>query len=801
MAASSTSLTLLLLLDAFRPDYLQWTPFIRSLAGQSATGTLRECFGFLPRAAYFGGLNAEQSGFTNMYCFDPENSIFSSARALGGIRVSSQELSEKFRCFVEEKARERLSSFAKSYATSVQIPLDYLPYFDLVEKRAPWDKQAGFESLFALLDKEGIAWHQVSWPESNRLADASDKEIIRHVLQTLKPEHRFAYVHLQELDGTGHVYGPNSTELQAKLVQTDGLCRELIESARKKYGAVNVVLFGDHGMVNVTRTLDLTSVIAGMGLRFGSDFGYFLDSTMVRFWFYHQGAEQTVRAAFKNISGGRLLDAAEMKHFGIAGCDRRNGELYFLADPGALLFPNFFQGDGEPIKGMHGYDPDCADNLGIFVLHRASQPDLGGRNLGNVNPDQIFELLKQLIGLPGVGSELSLTSQPTTVKNRFTPQSNPAAEATIQQHLDTIIKAVGQRIGAFEAIVLTGSFGRGEGGVYQDDSGTWRPVNDYDIFVVSQKNCGSELKELSETLVKELGLDYLDLGWTDGKWSNCPLTVANYDLKYGSQVIAGDATILNRLQAYASADLPMYEAAKLLLNRTAGLLTGLRGDMFGGGTLDADQRRYLSNQIAKAQMALGDSYLIRWGGYDASYRKRCERFAALAPGAGLANEVMGQVVQGYQFKLKPDYSIYTNPLETINRLRPHLEVSVIATVNQMSAGKTTDLAGAMSLYLATMSEDRGWVQSDNAFFSNQPALQNLLQAPPAATISVRHLVYSALPRLLAAAFATTGADELLEATRRVLSAQLKLPETKGTHPTAWESLRATTVTAWFAVHH
>ena len=82
MPAPSSSLTLLLLLDAFRPDYLRHTPYIRSLAHSGATGALRECFGFLPRAAYFGGLNAEQFGFTNMYCFDPENSIFSSARAV-----------------------------------------------------------------------------------------------------------------------------------------------------------------------------------------------------------------------------------------------------------------------------------------------------------------------------------------------------------------------------------------------------------------------------------------------------------------------------------------------------------------------------------------------------------------------------------------------------------------------------------------------------------------------------------------------------------------------------------------------
>ena len=806
MPAPSSSLTLLLLLDAFRPDYLRHTPYLRSLAQSGATGALRECFGFLPRAAYFGGLNAEQFGFTNMYCFDPENSVFSSARAVvTPAAPGTPESQEPLRRFVETKARERLPGFAKQYATAAQIPLACLPYFDLVEKRAPWDKRVGFESLFALLDQQGIAWLQSSWPETNRLPDPSDAGIVGHVLQSLRPEHRFAYVHLQELDGTGHAHGPNSSELQARLARTDDLCRQLIESARQNYAAVNLVLFGDHGMVNVTRTLDLTGVLADLKLRFGSDYAYFLDSTMVRLWFYHHRAEQIVREAFQSVSGGRLLSAADLKHFGIAGCDRRNGELIFLADPGVLLFPNFFQGDGTPIKGMHGYDPDCADNLGVFLLHRAGQTGLAGQQLGRVNPHQIFPLLKELIGLPHaapVPTLASLATQAPKTVGRFTPQSDPAAEQTVQQHLDTIVAAVRQRVGPFEAVVLTGSFGRGEGGVYQDDSGRWRPVNDYDIFVVSPRDSSPELKPLSESLAKELGLDYLDLGWTDGQWGQWSPTVANYDLKYGSQVIAGDTQILDRLPNYAAADLPVYEAVKLLLNRTAGLLTGLRGEMLGGTALSADQHRYLSNQIAKAQMALGDSYLIHWGGYDASYRLRRERFAALAPGAGLSGDIASQVTQGYDFKLHPDYSIYADPLAVIRRLRTHLEAAVVTNINRLCHGVTShDLPDAMQRYLATMSEDAGRVVADNAYFLSQPGFRNLLHAPAPTPVSLRHLVYSALPQLLATAFADGGAGESLEVSHRLLATHFQLPQSSGTHPEAWENLRGTTVAAWFAVHH
>lgn len=799
-SAMGERLTLLLFVDALRPDYVERTQFLKSLAADSGTGQLRERFGFVQHPAYFGGI--PDFPFTNQYCFDPDRSPFQMARALPDPAGQPQESDSDLRQFLDRKAKERLTSYAACYVNSMAAPMAALPFFSVVEQYAPWDSRVGYHSLFHDLDQNGLPWFQCSWPASNRLPDHSDAGIVRHTLASLKPEHRFAFVHLQELDGTGHQFGPNSARLQKQLAHSDALCQQLIGSLRARYHQLDIVLFGDHGMVNVTRTVDVTKAVAATGLKVGIDYVAFLDSTMVRFWFFHTRARRVVTEVLAGLPGGKILDAAALEHYGLTQCDPRNGELVYLADAGVLVFPNFFQAEGEPIKGMHGYDPDSPDNLGFFLCHSSEGKHLHGQNVGKVDAWKLRPLLSRLLGLPLAATEsFPLSAAPIQQRGRFTPQSKPAAQLVVQKHMETIVAAIHKRVGPVEAIVLTGSFGRGEGGVYQDDSGAWRPVNDYDIFVVSPKNCSAELKDLGESLVKELGLDYLDLGWTDGQWKHRPLTVANYDLKYGSQVIAGDVAILNRLPAYASAELPIYEAAKLLLNRTAGLLTGLRGDMLGAGTLSADQRRYLSNQIAKAQMALGDSYLIRWGGYDASYRLRRERFAALAPGAGLSLEMTEQVIQGYGFKLNPDYSVYAHPLETIRQLRPHLERAVIEIVNQMADGKTEDLAGAMALYLATMSEDPGWVQSDNAFFLSQPSFRNLLQTSATANVSLRHVVYSALPELLAAAFAASGAEGLLESTRRMLATHFHLPEKATAHPVAWEGLRATTVTAWFAVHH
>ena len=46
-----------------------------------------------------------------------------------------------------------------------------------------------------------------------------------------------------------------------------------------------------------------------------------------------------------------MLGEEDLANYGIAGCDSRNAEMIFLADPGVLIFPNFFQARGDPIKG------------------------------------------------------------------------------------------------------------------------------------------------------------------------------------------------------------------------------------------------------------------------------------------------------------------------------------------------------------------------------------------------------------------------------------------------------------------
>ena len=775
--------TLMLLLDAFRPDYFVRTRFLRGLAGRSATGQLRECFGFVPRAAYFGGLSAEQFGFTNMFCYDPAHSPFRAAKSFAG------RSPDEARTALNDAARKALPAYAAQYVSSFQIPLDQAAQFDVVEKRAPWDKQVGFRSLFHVLDERGIAWHQCAWPDTNQLTDRSDLGIVCAALAALRPEHRFAYVHLQELDAAGHQFGPNSAEMGAALRRTDAAVEQLVTELRARYESVNLLVFGDHGMVNVVGTVDVSAALESSGLKMGRDYVAFLDSTMARFWMLKKSARAAIERCLAGLRGGRLLDAEAMRHYGIAGCDKRNGELYFLADPGVLIVPNYFQSTAEGTLGMHGYDPDCPDNLGGFLLHLPGETEMGGLTLGKVDPASLYPTLLDLLGVgESAGSlreRMTATREPL-----FTRHSHPRADEVIASQLKIITESIISTIGEPEAILLTGSQGRGEGAVTVSD-GEPRAYNDVDLIIVDgTHDHTAALHELSERLPRELGLDFVDLAYSDGRWAELPLTIFNYDLKYGSRMLFGDPAVLDRLPEYASADLPVEETVKLLLNRTMGVLSGLNERVMKAEPLAPSEEQYLLYQLVKAFIAIGDAYVVHWRGYDSSYAVRRDRFEWLAPGAGIPDHIISRVVWAYAAKLNPDTMAGVAALPLCSDLLPELQTALIRAVNTLTQSEENDVFGAMARYTehAPDREQLGW---DNAALLDHPALRADLRERVSASTSVRRSVYAAGPLLLSAAFNPAHERMLVDEAAWHLQSAFTV---KG--HTDWEAVRALAVRLW-----
>lgn len=247
----------------------------------------------------------------------------------------------------------------------------------------------------------------------------------------------------------------------------------------------------------------------------------------------------------------------------------------------------------------------------------------------------------------------------------FTSLDNRIVERDIGEDIQSIVAAIKKNGLRFEAIYLVGSFGRGEGSVRFDGT-RWRGINDYDIQLISSTSevDVQALKELGLELAKTLQIDFVDIGYLPKSvLSSLPPTLENYDLKYASTFLEG-RDLLRDIPNFDLRDIPPYEFARLLCNRTAGLLSVRLPER-------VNSLQYRTNQYSKACIAVGDVAVYLARGYDPSYRKRMDTFKSIAKerqiNFALTEHEMDCIVRGYATKLGDDSTVTFNIDETSMR--------------------------------------------------------------------------------------------------------------------------------------
>jgi hypothetical protein len=139
-------------------------------------------------------------------------------------------------------------------------------------------------------------------------------------------------------------------------------------AARARGVELWLYLVSDHGMVDVTSTVDVMGVLRRAGLQWPRDAIAFFDSTMARFWWRRPGARDAARSALAALRGGRWLTPEALEAAGVAFPDHDYGEDLWLADPGVLIVPSFMGRD--PVAAMHGYDPGHPDMAAALASNR-----------------------------------------------------------------------------------------------------------------------------------------------------------------------------------------------------------------------------------------------------------------------------------------------------------------------------------------------------------------------------------------------------------------------------------------------
>lgn len=208
------------------------------------------------------------------------------------------------------------------------------------------------------------------------------------------------------------------------------------------------------------------------------------------------------------------------------------------------------------------------------------------------------------------------------------------------------------------AILLGGGYGRGEGGVLIENGEEYL-YNDYDLFVIlknvsylKKKAYQKKIQFIHEKFTPLFKID-VDVGplQTVNAISKAPHWMMWYELKNGHKVLWGNKLIRNYFPDYPHDEMQIMEAYRLLLNRGVGLL--LCKQHFETYD-DSESQEFILRNIRKAQLAMGDAFLIKKRRFHFSYKKRSEIFNELKQDEDLLElGIFEDYKTAYEFKEKP----------------------------------------------------------------------------------------------------------------------------------------------------
>jgi len=211
----------------------------------------------------------------------------------------------------------------------------------------------------------------------------------------------------------------------------------------------------------------------------------------------------------------------------------------------------------------------------------------------------------------------------------------------------------------YEAIILIGGYGRGEGGVIKVD-GVELPHNNFD-FVVVTKNISSEetsfLEQLCKTIFnthsKKLGIEVEFSVLSLAKIKRIDPLVITYDMKYGHKLIAGNNDFLVNESRFELESIPSWDVRNLMVNR--GTLLIINDLILQKESLSKKDEKIIVKHWIKAIIGYGDALLYYLGRYDYSYvekQKRMQRQTAVS------NRFKALYDKAMNFRFQPNYKRY-----------------------------------------------------------------------------------------------------------------------------------------------
>ena len=248
---------------------------------------------------------------------------------------------------------------------------------------------------------------------------------------------------------------------------------------------------------------------------------------------------------------------------------------------------------------------------------------------------------------------------------KYSVKGSPAFDARIDADMRRITDAVYASGFSrhWKALVLTGSYGRGEGSLMIGPNGEELPFTDYNLVVVTNSLdplLKHALRKLEKELSEELGLPVDLRPYLAATLPKCEFSLLNCEIKYGHRVLRGNPTILNAMPAYAHDAIPLSEGARLLMNRGK-LLLDIKRRLAQPEPLTQEERVRFLKFLFKADLAFGDCALLLRGAYDRSCTVRRTRLPEIdLSGLDDASALVEAYCRAMDLKERADFQTLKN---------------------------------------------------------------------------------------------------------------------------------------------
>jgi len=256
--------------------------------------------------------------------------------------------------FVFQRKRDK-EDFYVEYKNA--IPPKYKRFFQ--ESKIGLFPSGGSEvSIYSLLDKE--CYISVNWPNLIPVM-----EIYDYLREKIKTDIKFIYLQIFELDKICHLRGINHIECVKTAKMIDNELERIYALLEKQYDKLDVVIFGDHGFVDVQKKYDIIDILERKNVEWGKQGIYFVDSTVVRFWNMDKDLFSIAKEIADDILGAFFYTWKELHYI-----DNRFGDYYIQLPIGAIFHPSFFASkEMNSPKGMHGYWRDKKNNSRLVYFN------------------------------------------------------------------------------------------------------------------------------------------------------------------------------------------------------------------------------------------------------------------------------------------------------------------------------------------------------------------------------------------------------------------------------------------------